>query len=326
MAALALSGRYALPGRQAAGGLSAWARAAGVSLAIEDAGSSPAATARCYARLAGTADLTFGPYGSGPMQAVAEYLAAHGVRDVVVNHGGAVQGDQNARVVSVIAPAERYWAGLADVFASVGVDIHRVAVLHVESGFGRATAAGAVASLAARGARPLHSGSFEASTAAAAAARALRAGCVAVVGCGRIEDDLALGRALAGEPVQVGLVVCGVQMAYDRLGDGVEGWIGPAPWWPGGPPPPISLPAGSDYPAAQALAAGLIAQQMVAAAGSLDPDALWDAALDLRTTTFLGPFAIDAAGRQVAHAPHLVRWVRGAGGLVRERCWAPPVA
>lgn len=313
-----------MPGRQAAGGLAAWARARGVPLRIEDAGSEPVKTGRLYRALAGTVDLLFGPYGSGPMQAVAEALA--GRDDVVVNHGGAVPPETGARVVSVIGPADRYWAGLADVLASEGVPLDRVAVLHAASGFGRATASGAVASLAGAGARPIAIEAFDEVSAAATAARVLRGGVSAVVGCGRIEDDLALGRALAGTSVAVGLVVCGVSLAVEALGDAVEGWLGPAQWWPDGPPPPIALPPGADYPAAQALAAGLVAEEIVAAAGSTEPDALWDAARRLRTQTFLGPFAVDAVGRQVAQAPHLVRWVRRGAALVRERCWSPVVA
>lgn len=257
------------------------------------------------------------------MQAVAEGFASRGIEDVVINHGGAVQGAAGARMVSVIAPAERYWAGLAHVLGASGVGCDRVAVLNVDSGFGRATAAGAVASLATRGERPRFAALFDAASAPSAAVASLAAGCTAVVGCGRIEDDLALGRAFAGRDVAVFLVVCGVALAYDALGDAVEGWIGPAQWWPGGPAPPVNLPPGSDYPAAQALAAGLVAQEILVTAGSAEPDALWDAARRLRTSTFLGPFAIDDGGRQVAQAPHLVRWVRRDGHLTREPVWSP---
>jgi branched-chain amino acid transport system substrate-binding protein len=323
-AALALSGRYAIPGRQAAGGLSAWARAFGVSLTIEDAGSSPKETARRYGRHLGGEIVLFGPYGSGPMVAVAEEMSRSAADDVIINHGGAVHPDTTARVISVIGPAERYWAGLADVLAGDGVALDRVVILHADTGFGRATAAGAISSLSVAGATPLLVRAFDVESAPTLADAAVAAGASAVVGCGRIEDDLAVGRALAGRDVAVGLVVCGVGLAQDVLGDAVQGWFGPAQWWEGGPPPPVALPRGADYPAAQALAAGLVAGEIVAAAGSLSPHAMWDAARGLRTTTFLGPFAVDEAGRQVAHAPSLVRWERRGTRLAREICWSPP--
>jgi len=323
-AAIALSGRYAGPGRQAAAGLAAWARARGVRLEILDDRSRPAETARRYRALARRADLLFGPYGSGPMRATAEAL--EGAPAVVWNHGGAALEPHGARVVDVLGPAERYWAGLAEVLAGEGVPPDRVAILHADSGFGRATAGGAAASLGTAGGEPLLVEPFSEADAAAAAARALDAGAAGVVGCGRIEDDLALGRALAGRGVAVGLVVCGVSLAAEALGDAVEGWFGPAQWVPGGPAPPIPLPRGTDYPAAQALAAGLIAEKVLEAAGSADPDALWDAARALRTQTFLGPYGVDERGRQVAHAPLLVRWTRRGGPLRREPVWRAPPA
>jgi branched-chain amino acid transport system substrate-binding protein len=164
---------------------------------------------------------------------------------------------------------------------------------------------------------------FSQAEAADAARKALERGAAAVVGCGRMEDDLALGRALRGAGVHVGLIACGVAAAAEALGDAVEGWIGPAQWLPGGPPPPVPLPPGADYPAAQALAAGIVAGRALSEAGSAGPDALWSAALALRTTTFLGPFAVDGAGRQVAHSPLIVRWVRAGGRLVRVPAWTP---
>lgn len=323
-AALALTGRYAAPGRQAADGLRAWADSRGVDLRIEDDRSDPARTGRLYRELAPQADLLFGPYGSGPARAAVGVLRQSDA--VLWNHGGAAIEPTGARVVSVIAPAERYWAGLATVLAGDRVALDRVVVLHAPSGFGRATAAGAADSLRAAGARPLLVRSFSEDSAAAAADEAVGAGAEAVVGCGRIEDDVALGRALAGRRLAVGLTVCGVGLAAEHLGRAVAGWFGPAVWWPGGPRPPVALPEGSDYPAAQALAAGLVAERAVAAAGTTAPDALWNAARALRTDTFMGPFAVDGTGRQVALAPFLVRWVERAGVPVRERAWGPPAA
>ena len=92
----------------------------------------------------------------------------------------------------------------------------------------------------------------------------------------------------------------------------------------GGPEPPVALATDAEYPAAQALAAGLVAQEALALAGSAAPDALWDAARSLETATFLGPFRVDGDGRQLAHAPVLVRWEERAGRLERRVAWRPP--
>ena len=85
-------------------------------------------------------------------------------------------------------------------------------------------------------------------------------------------------------------------------------WDGDASAWP------LRLPPGADYPAAQAAAAGSWPSGRSRRPGSAEPDALWRAARGLRTATPLGPFAIDAEGRQVAHSPAIVRWDEGPDG------------
>jgi hypothetical protein len=316
----ALSGRYAFAGRPAAEALSAWASWAGVDLEVVDGTSDPAAAARATRALAPRCDLLLGPYGSGHVRAAARALA--GTPYVMWNHGGAAARPSPCRQVDVLAPAGRYWAGLPAVLRADGTDRARVAVLAAPTGFGRAVAGGLEAALRAAGAEPLLREALTAAGAAGAAARALRAGASCVVGCGRLEDDLALGRALAGAPVAVALVACGVREAAAALGDAVLGWLGPAQWAPGAPPPPgVAGPV--DYPAAQAVAAAALGCAALAAGGAAGPDALWDAARALRTRTHLGPFAVDAAGRQTALAPALVRWVAGPGGPERRTVWRP---
>lgn len=320
-AALPLTGRYRPMAVDAAHGLQVWADGARVALTIEDCGEEPEDAARIALDLAGRADVLFGPYGSGAMRAVAEALA--GRPWVVWNHGGAAAPHMGARIVDVLGPAERYWAGLADVLDADGVPLDRVAILHADTGFGRAVATGAVVALAARGAEPLLAASFDERSAAAVASAAVAAGAGAVIGCGRFEDDIALGRALAGRDAAVGLVACGVRAAVDALGGAIAGWFGPCQWLADEAPAPYPLAPGADYPAAQALAAGIIAGQAVAAAGSTEPDVVWAAARALTTGTFLGPFAIDADGYQVAHRPLIVRWVQQAGGVRRRVVWRP---
>ena len=323
-AALALSGRYAPFGRQAAAGLRAGAGDCGARLRIEDDRSDPAESARLLPGLARAADLAFGPYGSGPARRAVEAMA--GRPEVVWNHGGAAVPRTGARVVDVLGPAGLYWRGLAEALRTAGADLGAVAVVRAPGGFGRAVAGGAQESLAAAGARPVVSLDLDPRDPGAAVAAARAAGARWVVGGGRAEDDLALGRALAGTGIAAGLVVCGVALAGEELGDAVSGWIGPVQWAPseGGPAPPVRLPQGADYPAAQAVAAGIVAQRALALAGDSAPDALWDAARALRTTTFLGPFAVDAEGRQTAHSPSIVRWTGAGDGLRRAVVWRPP--
>jgi len=320
-APLPLTGRYAFGGRQAAEGLRAWAASAGVRLRIEDCGEDPARAGRLAAELGRRADLLFGPYGSGPARGAAEALAGADV--VMWNHGGAAVPHRGARVVDVLAPADRYWTGLAEAVGDGDV-LDAAVVVCAPSPFGRAVAAGAVRALARAGRAPLAIGVFTGATAAGVTEQARALGARLVVGCGRLEDDLALGAALAGGGEAVALVACGVAEAAAALGDAVVGWIGPSQWAPDGPPPPVPLPPACGYPAAQALAAGIVAARALARAGSSAPDDLWEAARALRTATFLGPFAVDADGRQLAATPRIVRWEPGDVGPVMRTAWAPP--
>ncbi len=323
VAALAISGRFAAFGRQAAAALRAWTRARGFPLRIEDDRSIPAESSRLVAGLAARADLVLGPYGSGCGREVAEAMA--GRPEVVWNHGAAAVPRTGARMVNVLGPAESYWRGLAEVLSAGGGTAPRVAVARAPGGFGASVAAGALDALARAGLTPAAVEELDPERPEEVVERALLSGAGWVVGGGRMEDDLALARACAGAGLGAALVVCGVSLAGEELGGRILGWLGPTQWDGTPPSPPLSLPAGADYPAAQALAAGLVAEQALALAGSARPDDLWAAARALQTRTFVGPFAIDQAGRQTAHAPCIVRWQSAAGRPERVVAWRPPL-
>lgn len=262
----------------------------------------------------------FGPYGSSCGRAVAEAMA--GRPAVIWNHGAADVGHAGARMVDVLGPAGTYWAGLPVVLAELS-PTPRTAVVRAPGGFGAAVAAGAIAALTASGMPPVRVDDLDADGSQGAVSRARAEGADWIVGGGRLEDDLDLARACAGAGVSAALVVCGVALAGEVLGDAVLGWLGPAQWDGTPPPRPYVLPLSADYPAAQALAAGLVAERALALAGSAEPDALWAAARALRTSTLIGPFAIDDRGRQRAHSPCLVRWCPGVAGPERRVVWRP---
>jgi len=314
---LALSGRYAFAGRDAADGLRQWATYADVDLTIVDGTSDGVRTARCMRALAGRYEILFGPYGSGPMRAVQRELA--GEPWVIWNHGAAAARPSTLRQVDVLVPAERYWAGLPQVLADADADPGRVVLLTAASPFARAVAAGARSALAGCHAVPLWDVDVTPQVAPARVRQAVRLGAEVIVGCGRREDDLALADALRGVRVLVGLVLCGIEQAAVDLGPAVLGWFGPSQWPPDGIQPGFGLPPGASYPAAQSAAAGILALDALARAGSAHPDALWSAAIALKARTHLGPFAVDRDGRQTAACPSIVRWVRGASGALSLR-------
>ncbi len=317
---LSLTGRFAVFGRQSAAGLRAWAGARGVALRVDDDRGEPAESARLVAAAARRADILFGPYGSGCGRAVAERMA--GRAEVIWNHGAAEVPRTGARMVDVLGPARSYWRGLPEVLGRAP-STPRVAVVRAPGGFGAAIAAGAVEALTAAGAPPVLVCDLEPAGAAAAVERARSAGAGWIAGGGRMEDDLSLARAATRAGLAGALVVCGVAQAGRELGGGVLGWLGPAQWDGTPPPAPFALPAGADYPSAQALAGAILAERALALAGSADPDSLWAAARALRASTHIGPFAIDEEGRQLGHSPCIVRWGPGAEGPERVVVWRP---
>lgn len=317
-ATVSLSGPLATQGRDAAAGLRAWAEESGAELVLEDDRGRIERVGAFYAERAQALDVVFGPYGSGLTRAAVAALAR--TRVVLWNHGGAaIDRPAAARVVDVLAPAERYWAGLAETLAAEGTDLAGVVVARGPSRFGRAIGEGAVRSLAAAGAAPRAVVDLVDGAIATIVAEALRLDAGTIAGGASLELDLALARCCHRQGLRAALVGLGITEAAARLGTAVIGGIGPAQWLPEAEAPlPNSI---TDYPGAQALATGRIAARAIAAAGTSDPDAVWDAARALRTETLLGPFRVDAEGRQVAHAPLLVRWVPGGSGPRRVRAW-----
>ena len=76
-------------------------------------------------------------------------------------------------------------------------------------------------------------------------------------------------------------------------------------------PTALQPPRDAEYPAAQAAAAGIVAQAALEAAGIERTRALGTRP-EPSLHTHLGPFAVDALGQQIAAAPSLVAWSFGA--------------
>src|SRR5919108_3515833 len=104
-AAIPLTGRYAVQGRQLRAGLEHWADRARARLRLEDDESEPGRALDWYGRLLDRCDVVLGPYGSDCVRAVARA----GFAAPLWNHGGAADDVQELPgVVSVPSPASRY--------------------------------------------------------------------------------------------------------------------------------------------------------------------------------------------------------------------------
>jgi ABC-type branched-subunit amino acid transport system substrate-binding protein len=119
-------------------------------------------------------------------------------------------------------------------------------------------------------------------------------------------------------PALLAAVAAGISAFGRELGEAAEGVLGPVQWWPSADTPKIG-PSGTDlvtqhqrrtgrepsYPAAQAAAAGYLAQTAHGLGLAVKDVPQW------ATTSLLGDFAFDAAWHQVGHRVTTVRWHGG---------------
>ena len=307
-AALALTGRFARFGGQAAAGLRAWRDlGGGAEIEILDDGSSPGSVGPALDALAERCDLLLGPYGTSTARAAARW--AHEHDRLVWNHGGAGSDLSELaprRLVSLITPTERYGESF----------VQHLAARHPGTGLRLVSGPGTFGPQVVDGMRRT----------ATVLGVPLTGHGDALFTAGTFEHDTALIADLPHRPAVLGTVAAGVRAFADAVPD-PDGVFGVAQWMPGtgrtvevGPDEDAFVAryrsitgTDPDYPAAQAAAAAAIAVHCASASGSTDPDALWAAAAGLRTTTLYGDFGIDpTSGAQTDHAMVLVRWRGGA--------------
>jgi branched-chain amino acid transport system substrate-binding protein len=311
-----LSGPLAGYGTAGAAALRLWADRAGAVLAVHDAHPDPVEALRLAT--AGHPDLLLCPYGSGPTAAV---VAA--TERLVWNHGGArVPAAPN--VVSVLAPAETYWEGAVHVVAVADPTLARVTVLHGPTGFGTAVGGGAAVAARALGLSV---------AVAVLPAHEVPEGDLLLVAGGFADEREAGTRLLPGPWRAAGFVGAGVDEVLAGLGHLREGLLGPAQWLAAAAPAPDLGPdaaefgaayrraTGTDppYPAAQAFAAGLVAERCLRDAGGSRDDALRAAAAALECTTLFGRFRLGPSGEQLGHRVLSVQWQDGRRRVV----WPP---
>ena len=294
-------------------------------------------------------DLLFGPYSAGLTTAAAEVAESHS--RLMWNHGGAgdalyARGYQ--KIVSILTSADQYLVGTPLLARQCNPDASKLVILRIDTGaFARVVARGVESAAHELGFTTALDLRYRPSQTrfAEIARHVAELEADLVVGIGRIRHDIATARALASlsNRDQIGLaVVVATPIAEfaNDLGQLADGFIGPSQWEPAtsvtlpdvGPNSAESLQilamaaavAGLpvDYPMAQALASGLIAGRCAQESGSLEDDALRQAASHLDFTTFYGRFKIDEAGRQVGRSVALIQRQQGRKVVI----WPPEQA
>ena len=286
-------------------------------------------------------DLLFGPYSSSLTLACASVTENLGM--VLWNHGGSsdeVQRRGFSRVVSILAPASSYLRGVVDFLMDKSPHMRTVAILRSARGsFPEAVAGGFERYATENGWQVVYEEAYQPSEVdfKAAVARIQAAKPDVVIGVGRIQDDLELGREIVSANMKaeaMALVASGVSLFGTEMGSSAEGFIGPSQWESGAAYTPDHGPAveelrlrhkgfrdgGADYTMAQGYAVGLIAEHCLMEAGATDGRRLMEAAYRLNCTTFYEPFKIHRrVGAQVGRQVCLVRWVDGRKVVV----WPP---
>src|SRR5215469_5484856 len=319
-ACLSLTGKYSRFGRQASHALEVWRDLdRDAELVLEDDGSDRVRLTDRLAGIADRCDLLLGPYSSQLTRAAARM--APGLDRLLWNHGGSaddVQGAGSDRMVSVPAPTSRYAMPFVRLAAQAPARAP-LWIVHGEESFGRQVAAGAE-----QAARELGLDTVRVSLETPDWDDD-RPAVWDLFSVGAFEDDAAVvTRAVNSRrpPRALCSVAAGVREFAATVAER-QGIYGVAQWFPGrgevaelGPTEDAFVEryagrtgAMPDYPAAQAFAAAVIAAHCARATGDLSVEALWQAAVRLKTTTLFGAFRVDPhSGAQVGHEATLVRW------------------
>jgi len=317
---LSLSGRFGRFGRQAARALQAWASLdGGAQVLIEDDASDVSRLRAVLPEVAAASDLLLGPYSTLLMRAAGELAAEAGW--IAWNHGGSgddVETAHPGHVISVLTPASRYAEPFLARLAGGTPAPAGLRIIHGTGRFGRQVAAGAEAHARQLGITRLRTGP---------------AGTLLcedppddwiLLTAGTFEDDIqavARARGLANPPQFICAVAAGVR-EFGKAVTNPAGTFGIAQWFPRTGQRPHLGPAEEqflaaygtqtalpDYPAVQAAAAAVIAAHCARLAGTTRPQALWQAASSLNTSTLFGTFKIDpATGAQTSHPTVLLQW------------------
>jgi ABC-type branched-subunit amino acid transport system substrate-binding protein len=334
-----LSGRYANQGRQMAAALTAWGKATGATLQLEDDQSAPRKAVEIFTWLVTNGfDFVLGPYGSDSVRKVALSMR----QTVIWNHGAAADDVQHLEnVVSVPSPSSQYLVVLARAVAQLRPGA-KVAVFLAGGRFAHYAWSGLEQMTRTPKLRisgpfalenfpppPRLGGKFPPPRGEGRGGGADHFD--AVLAIGPLEKEIALFRLLLKRrsSLVLGGVSPGLMNFADLLGDNPDGFVAPVQWHPSlgseprlGPPSSevalqvnnLGLPA-LDYVGAQAYAAALIASHC----HKRNPSDPLQAARRLRTSTFFGDFELHGkTGVQTGHQMRVVQWQSGKQQLLSD--------
>jgi branched-chain amino acid transport system substrate-binding protein len=331
----------------AAGGINVGGKQYKVKLVSYDDQSKSDRVQQLYTRLINQdgADFLFSPYSSG-LTATAAIVSEQNEK-IMITTGAAEDKTYklgNKYLFQMYTPATQYLVGALDALQSAAPK-SRVAVAYKDDAFAKAVISGAIPHAKKLGLEIVFDEAYSPQTTdfGPIINKVIAANADALIGGGHYDDGATLARQISDRTAAlkfVSLLVAPDSPQFAELGTAAVGVTVPSQWAPQvqykpdfGPRPEDfakifrdKFGAEPGYHAAGGYAAGLVLQQAIEKAGSLDTAKVADTLNATDAATFFGPikFATDPAehGLQVGHQVVISQWQRGPEGKpAREVVW-----
>lgn len=306
------------------------------------------------------ADFLISPYSSG-LTASASVIAEQYGKPMITT--GAAS-DSNYKqgytlVFQAYTPASKYLTGAVDLLMAKAPDVKKIAIVHENDKFSTDVSNAVKAYAEGKGFEVVLFEGYDSGTTdfAPFINKIQQAAPQAILGGGHFQDGSTFARQLAEKGVKVpyvALLVAPPEPKFAELGDAAVGIIGPSQWEPQAAYSPESAKAagltyygptvqqfveaykaayGEDpsYHAAGGYAAGLILQNALERAGSIDAQAVKQALDATNMLTFFGHIKFNTTpethGLQEGHEMVYVQWQKDASGnLVKQVVWPAEAA
>ena len=300
-----------------------------------------------YTRLSTEDDATFliSPYSSGLADAAAVIAEQNG--KIMITTGAASDSTYQkgyTLVYQAYTPASAYLTGAVDMLKAKAPDVKKIAIVHENDKFSTDVSTAAEAYAKEMGYEIVLSEGYDTATTdfAPFINKIVDAGPDAILGGGHFQDGSTFAKQLFEKNVNVNYIVLLVappETRFSEIGEAAFGIVGPSQWEPLAAFTPTYGPTGAafvdaykaaygeepSYHAAGGYVAGLILQQAIERAGSLDTQAVKAAMDNTDMTTFFGSTKFDTSaekhGLQVGHSMVYMQWQRSGDALVKQIVW-----
>ncbi|MCB0211086.1 MAG: amino acid ABC transporter substrate-binding protein [Anaerolineae bacterium] len=301
------------------------------------------------------ANFLISPYSSGLTDAAAVIAETYG--NIMITTGAA--SDETYQkgltlVYQLYTPASRYLTGAIDLLGSLNPDAKKIAFVYENAKFSTDVVNAAQKYAEGLGYEVVLSEGYDSETTdfAPFINKIAAAEPDAVMGGGHFNDGSTFARQLHEKETSVeflALLVAPPELDFAELGDAALGVVGPSQWEPQANYTPEAAeaaglewygPTVSDfatayeekfgeepaYHAAGGYASGLVLQQAIESAGSVEPEAVQAALDEMDMMTFYGTVKFNTTpeshGLQEAHEMVYVQWQKDAdGNLVKQVVW-----